>query len=95
MVLLLCLFGTVDDGNKFWFKGSTTNQKSVDVVHGVKLIAVCGTGRSTVNDASFSSHGRGDVLAEPITDLFVSILGLMMMMMMMMMMIMMIIIITT
>ena len=80
IVLLMCLFGTVDDSNKFWFKGGTTHQESVDIVHGVKLIAVCCTGRSTVDDTSFSSHGRGDVLAEPFTDLFVGILGLIMMM---------------
>ena len=77
IVLLMCLFGTVDDGNKFCFESSTTNQESVDVVHGVKLIAVCCTGRPAVDDASFGTNGRGDVLTEPFTDLFVSILGLM------------------
>eukprot|EP00658_Telonema_sp_P-2_P008916 TRINITY_DN13377_c0_g1_i1.p1 TRINITY_DN13377_c0_g1~~TRINITY_DN13377_c0_g1_i1.p1 ORF type:complete len:146 (-),score=20.64 TRINITY_DN13377_c0_g1_i1:33-470(-) len=72
----IILLAGVDDLDEVGLEGGSSDKESVDVTALVQVDGVAGGDGSTIEDAGSGSDLLGDVVAEPLTDDGVDLLGL-------------------
>ena len=63
------LLGAIYDLDEVRLQRCSTHQESVDVRHGVQLVAILSSCGASVNNSSLSGYFRRDVSSQPLTNI--------------------------